>query len=169
MSKPGEHGTLAQELLKPKPLDCSNASQADGARGPATPSTLDNAVVPFETPGAKSKGLAALSLANGKTAAVSASSANGSYQPGPAQQPEKDMDLEDIIRDSPFLDLSSPMTAYEWFKLVVMVWARNCHVAVISLFTVSTSEIVGESTMLMHACTGHPVLGMHVGCRCRRC
>ena len=154
MSKPGELGTLAQEHSKPKPLECSNASQADGARGPATPSTLDNAVLPLETPGAKSKGPAALGLANGKTAAVSASSATGPYQPGPAQQAEKDMDLEDIIRDSPFLDLSSPMTAYEWFKLVVMVRALDCHVAGINIIIDSTSEVVAEPTMSMHAATG---------------
>lgn len=29
--------------------------------------------------------------------------------------------LEEIIQDSPFLDLSSPMTAYEWLKAVVML------------------------------------------------
>lgn len=29
--------------------------------------------------------------------------------------------LEDMIMDSPFLDLSSPMTAYEWFKVVIML------------------------------------------------
>lgn len=29
--------------------------------------------------------------------------------------------LEDMIKDSPFLDLSSPMTAYEWFKVVIML------------------------------------------------
>lgn len=29
--------------------------------------------------------------------------------------------MEDIIRDSPFLDLSSPMTAYEWAKVVLML------------------------------------------------
>jgi hypothetical protein len=32
--------------------------------------------------------------------------------------------LEDVVQESPFLDLSSPMTGYEWFKAVLLApWA----------------------------------------------
>ena len=36
-------------------------------------------------------------------------------------------DLAALVRGSPFLDLDSPMTAYEWFKAVAMVrpWGRQ--------------------------------------------
>ena len=35
-------------------------------------------------------------------------------------------DLAVLVRDSPFLDLDSPMTAYEWVKAVAMLRARGC-------------------------------------------
>ena len=126
MSKPVDLGIPSHGFAKPEPLNCSELSQSGSARGPATPSTLDNAVLPLKTPGTTSKGPAALSLAHGKMAQVSASSTVGPHQSGPAQLPEKDMDLDDIIRESPFLDLSSPMTGYEWFKAVVMVREHSC-------------------------------------------
>ena len=38
-----------------------------------------------------------------------------------ASLPGSDLELQGLIKDSPFLDLNSPMTPYEWFKFVVMV------------------------------------------------
>lgn len=35
--------------------------------------------------------------------------------------PGAEPQLQDLLHDSPFLDLDSPMTPYEWFKFVVMV------------------------------------------------
>lgn len=35
--------------------------------------------------------------------------------------PGSDLELQELIKDSPFLDLNSPMTPYEWFKFVIMV------------------------------------------------
>ena len=35
--------------------------------------------------------------------------------------PGADQELQSLLQDSPFLDLSSPMTPYEWVKCVVMV------------------------------------------------
>ena len=35
--------------------------------------------------------------------------------------PRAEPDLAELTRDSPFLDLDSPMTPYEWFKAVLMV------------------------------------------------
>lgn len=37
-----------------------------------------------------------------------------------------DPHLEQLIKDSPFLDVSYPMTPYEWFKFVVMVSKIDC-------------------------------------------
>lgn len=43
----------------------------------------------------------------------------------PSQRPASSMpSLEELVTDSPFLDLGSPMTAYEWFKAVLLLpWA----------------------------------------------
>lgn len=38
-----------------------------------------------------------------------------------ASLPGSKVELQEVIKDSPFLDFSSPMTPYEWFKFVVMV------------------------------------------------
>ena len=35
--------------------------------------------------------------------------------------PGADAELQELMRDSPFLDLSSPMTPYEWLKCLLMV------------------------------------------------
>lgn len=35
--------------------------------------------------------------------------------------PGADPELQRLLHDSPFLDLSSPMTPYEWFKFLAMV------------------------------------------------
>ena len=39
----------------------------------------------------------------------------------PESPPGSDADLQELLKDSPFLDFNSPMTPYEWFKFVVMV------------------------------------------------
>ena len=39
--------------------------------------------------------------------------------------PGEDPELQSLLRDSPFLDLNSPMTPYEWFKFVAMVSGLN--------------------------------------------
>lgn len=43
----------------------------------------------------------------------------------PSQRPATSLpSLEELVTDSPFLDLTSPMTAYEWFKAVLLLpWA----------------------------------------------
>lgn len=52
--------------------------------------------------------------------------------------PGADAELQELMRNSPFLDLSSPMTPYEWLKCLLMVRqaplriyqravAPNCH------------------------------------------
>lgn len=35
--------------------------------------------------------------------------------------PGADAELQELMRNSPFLDLSSPMTPYEWLKCLLMV------------------------------------------------
>lgn len=39
----------------------------------------------------------------------------------PGTPPGSDAELQELIKDSPFLDFDSPMTPYEWLKFVVMV------------------------------------------------
>ena len=47
--------------------------------------------------------------------------ANGTSSPAVPPPPGADPDLQGLLHDSPFLDLSSPMTPYEWFKFFAMV------------------------------------------------
>ena len=47
--------------------------------------------------------------------------ANGRSDAGVKTLPGADPDLQALLHGSPFLDLSSPMTPYEWFKFFVMV------------------------------------------------
>ena len=49
--------------------------------------------------------------------------ANGTSSPAVAAPPGADPVLQELLHDSPFLDLSSPMTPYEWFKFFAMVRA----------------------------------------------
>jgi len=69
---------------------------------------------------------------DGRTSGAAGHATNGSAVPLPdpsitsaSAQPEKhpgtDLQLQDLMRDSPFLDFDSPMTPYEWFKFVIMV------------------------------------------------
>lgn len=69
---------------------------------------------------------------DGQTTGAAGHATNGSAVPQPdpsstsasaqvEKHPGADLQLQDLIRDSPFLDFDSPMTPYEWFKFVVMV------------------------------------------------
>ncbi len=67
-----------------------------------------------------------------------------------------DTSLEDIVQDSPFLDLDSPMTAYEWFKTVLLApWAAFKFVVsllgLILVWAITRVRIVASS---MPACAG---------------
>ena len=46
---------------------------------------------------------------------------NGRTGAGVNTLPGADPELQSLMHNSPFLDLSSPMTPYEWFKFFVMV------------------------------------------------
>ena len=68
-----------------------------------------------------------ISHANGQPAPDASSTHSGADSTAMQQKgeapllPESQPELEEIIRGSPFLDLSSPMTRWEWFKLFAMV------------------------------------------------
>ncbi len=58
-----------------------------------------------------------------RVTAGTAVQANGTSFPAVAILPGADPKLQELLHYSPFLDLSSPMTPYEWFKFFVMVIA----------------------------------------------
>lgn len=56
--------------------------------------------------------------------------------------------LEDVVQDSPFLDLSSAMTPYEWFKAVLLApWALFRFI-----ISVAGLVLVWAVTRVRHAC-----------------
>jgi hypothetical protein len=86
----------AQALLEPeRPVQMSDAAQLNGKSGFSSSRATEN----------------------GSSAAPLALADRG----GASQLPGSEPHLQELLRESPFLDLSSPMTPYEWLKFFVMV------------------------------------------------
>ncbi len=62
---------------------------------------------------------------------------NGRTGAGVNTLPGADPELQKLLHDSPFLDLSSPMTPYEWFKFFVMVGCLSTHLCCCHLLCTS--------------------------------
>ena len=90
---------------KPAELDTHQAHSIDDVPAPMTPLNADVAAPVTDS--------RSCSVGGCQTGAGLAHSA---LLP-PGSEPE----LQEAIRDSPFLDLSSPMTPYEWLKIPIMV------------------------------------------------
>jgi hypothetical protein len=156
-------GSVVQDAAKvpariesPAELDCQQDLAPEAVPGPRTPLNADIISPVAASPGASLRGC----------------------QVGSSHLPGAEPELQDIIRDSPFLDLSSPMTAYEWLKMVIMV--RTCTAApmLLSLDTCqhacNLSACValkpGHSHSLAVSCVSSMLMVQHVFMHsCRQC
>lgn len=123
---------------KPAELDTQQIPSTDGAPGPMTPLNSDVAAPLIDSRSSSLRGCQ-----------TGASLSNGALLP-PGSEPE----LQDAIRDSPFLDLSSPMTPYEWLKIPIMVQTQ-C----LRTFPLIMGSSLSESIVLRHMyhCVLHAV------------